>query len=150
MSCLLVTAVSYAENREFARTEMDKSYTLNAPAFYHFKGLSQFSSSINSNVTTLMEELGFEGSPAKNRTNYNPKDPVSNAMFNVKYLIARNEPMKDPDFEMIKQSGDSRLYENKYPLSIGYVLPGSIMLWDFAYLFPVVFSMYSWLFPCFK
>ena len=122
--------VSYAENREFARTEMDKSYTLNAPAFYHFKGLSQFSSSINSNVTTLMEELGFEGSPAKNRTNYNPKDPVSNAMFNVKYLIARNEPMKDPDFEMIKQSGDSRLYENKYPLSIGYVLPGSIMLWD--------------------
>ena len=122
--------VAHAENRGFARTEIDKGYTLNSPAFYHYKGLSQFSSSINSNVTTLMEELGFEGSPAKNRTNYNPKDPVSNAMFNVKYLIARNTPMDDPDFELIKQSGDSSLYENKYPLSIGYVLPGSIMLWD--------------------
>ena len=124
------TLVGRVNGEAFARTELNKNNTLNSPALYHYKGLSQFSSSINSNLTSFMEDMGFEGSPAKNRTNYNPKDPVSNALFGVKYLIAKSEPLRDSDFTQIAKSGSSRLYENNYPLSVGYLLPDSIRLWD--------------------
>ena len=52
---------------DFARTEIDGNYILNCPALYHYKGLSQFSSSINANTTAIMERIGLEGEPGKNR-----------------------------------------------------------------------------------
>lgn len=117
-------------NKEFARTEMDELYTLNDPAMYHYKGLSQFSSSINANMTQLMEKVGLDGSPGRNRFNYNQTSPVTNAMLNVKYIIAKNLALKDPDFTQVGKSGHSRLYESKYPLSIGYMTGNEIRTWD--------------------
>ncbi len=117
-------------NEEFARTEMDELYTLNDPAMYHYKGMSQFSSSINANMTRLMEKVGLDGSPGRNRFNYNQTSPVTNAMLNVKYIIAKNLEVKDPDFTQVEKSGHSRLYESKYPLSIGYMAGNEIRTWD--------------------
>lgn len=117
-------------NEEFARTEMDYIYTMNDPAKYHYKGLSQFSSSINADTAYLMEKIGLDGSPGRNRFNYNQTAPVVNAMLNVKYLITKNEKLEDPDFKQIKESGYSGLYESKYPLSIGYMTGDEIRTWD--------------------
>lgn len=117
-------------NEEFARTEMDYLYTLNSPAMYHYRGMSQFSSSINADTTYLMEKIGLDGSPGRNRFNYNQTVPVVNAMLNIKYLIGKNEQIKDPDFKQVAKSGYSRLYESKYPLSIGYMTGNEIRTWD--------------------
>lgn len=117
-------------NEEFARTEMDKLYTLNDPAMYHYKGISQFSSSVNADTTAIMEKLGMDGAPGKNRFSYNQKDPVSNAFFNIKYMITKNRELEDDDFTQVAKSGYSRLYESKYPLSIGYMTGGEIRTWD--------------------
>ena len=114
---------------EFVRTEMDYNYILNCPALYHYRGLSQFSSSVNSNATALMEKVGLDGAPSKNRYNYNQTDPVTNAMLNVKYIIAKNLKLKDPDFKLADREGNSRLYESKYPLSIGYMTGNEIRTW---------------------
>ncbi|NLD20199.1 MAG: YfhO family protein [Clostridiales bacterium] len=115
---------------EFVRTEMDDSYILNCPAMYHYKGISQFSSSINADTTALMEKLGVEGAPGKNRFNYNLTDPVTNAILNIKYLIGKNMPVEDSTFKEIDKSGYTRLYESKYPLSIGYMTGNEIRTWD--------------------
>lgn len=115
----------------FGRTEMNDNYILNCPAMYHYKGISQFSSSLNANATALMEHIGVEGAPDKNRFNYNQADPVTNAMLNIRYLIGKNLPIDDSDFKQIAKSGNSRLYESIYPLSIGYMTADTIRTWNY-------------------
>ena len=115
----------------FGRTEMNDNYILNCPAMYHYKGISQFSSSLNANATALMEHIGVEGAPDKNRFNYNQTDPVTNAMLNIRYLIGKNLPIDDSDFKQIAKSGNSRLYESIYPLSIGYMTADAIRTWNY-------------------
>lgn len=115
----------------FGRTEMNDNYILNCPAMYHYKGISQFSSSLNANATALMEHIGVEGAPNKNRFNYNQTDPVTNAMLNIRYLIGKNLPIDDSDFKQIAKSGNSRLYESIYPLSIGYMTADTIRTWNY-------------------
>ena len=115
----------------FGRTEMNDNYILNCPAMYHYKGISQFSSSLNANATALMEHIGVEGAPDTNRFNYNQTDPVTNAMLNIRYLIGKNLPIDDSDFKQIAKSGNSRLYESIYPLSIGYMTADTIRTWNY-------------------
>ena len=115
----------------FGRTEMNDNYILNCPAMYHYKGISQFSSSLNANATALMEHIGVEGAPDKNRFNYNQTDPVTNAKLNIRYLIGKNLPIDDSDFKQIAKSGNSRLYESIYPLSIGYMTADTIRTWNY-------------------
>lgn len=117
-------------NEEFARTEMDKLYTLNNPALYHYKGMSQFSSSINADTTAIMEKIGLDGSPGRNRFNYNQTNPVTNAMLNIKYIITKNRELEDTDFTLVDKSGYSGLYESKYPLSIGYMAKDGVRTWN--------------------
>jgi len=124
-----VRVLAEETNKEFVRTEMDYNYILNCPALYHYRGLSQFSSSVNADATAVMEKIGLDGAPSKNRYNYNQTDPVTNAMLNVKYIIAKNLKLKDPDFKQIEKEGYSRLYESKYPLSIGYMTGNEIRTW---------------------
>lgn len=125
-----VAKLAEVTNEEFARAEMDKLYTLNNPAMYHYRGISQFSSSINADTTEIMEKIGMDGSPGRNRFNYNQKDPVSNAMMNIRYLITKNRQLEDSDFVQVRRSGYSRLYESKYPLSIGYMTGNEIRTWN--------------------
>ncbi|MCR5034951.1 MAG: YfhO family protein [Clostridia bacterium] len=116
-------------NGRFARMEIDDPLIHNCPAFYHYRGMGQFSSTLNSNTTTLMERIGLEGHPGSNRFNFNETSPVTSCITNVDYLIAKNRKLNDPDYQFIKMDGDSRLYASNYPLSIGYVLPDSIRTW---------------------
>lgn len=118
-------------DERFGRTEMNDNYILNCPAMYHYKGISQFSSSLNANAAALMEHIGVEGAPDKNRFNYNQTDPVTNAMLNIRYLIGKNLPIDDSDFKQIAKSGNSRLYESIYPLSIGYMTADTIRTWNY-------------------
>ncbi len=115
---------------EFVRTEMDACYTMNDPAMYHYRGMSQFSSSLNANATKLMEKIGLEGEPGKNRYNYNLTNPVTNAMLGVKYVIAKNLKLEDDDFTFVEKSGHTRLYESNYPLAMGYMTGDAIRTWN--------------------
>ena len=130
MKALRALAAS-TEEKSFARTEMDESVVLNCPALYHYRGMSQFSSTVNSNTTGLMEKIGLEGAPGKNRFNYNETDPVTNAMLNIRFMLTKDLELEDGDFVEIEKKGHSRLYESKYPLSIGYMTPHSIRTWDY-------------------
>ncbi len=115
---------------EFARVEVDDNFILNTPAFYHYKGVSQFSSSINSNASFTMENIGLEGEPGRNRYNYVLTDPVTNAILDVKYIIGKSSEIEDSDLTFMAGSGDSYLYENKYAPGIGYITGQDIWSWD--------------------
>ena len=126
-----IKSLAEYSKREFCRTEIDDTYILNCPALYHFRGISQFSSSVNSNTTGIMEKIGIEGEPGKNRFNYNQTSPVTNAMLNIRYMITRDTELDDPDFTRIRQEGNAGLYESRYPLSIGYMTGAEIRTWNY-------------------
>lgn len=116
----------------FSRMEMDEAMIHNCPALYHYRGMGQFSSTLNANTTGLMEKIGLEGNPGGNRFNYNETSPVTNSITNVNYLIAKDSKIADPDFTYLSRIGNSRLYQSKYPLSIGYMLSPAIRTWDLS------------------
>lgn len=118
-----------SEDKNFYRMEVYNNWTCNDPALYGYNGLTQFSSEINSNVTSMMECLGLAADPGSNSFRYLVQTPIINSMLNVKYIIARDETMDDPLFEPLYQSNGSNIYKSKYPLSIGYMVKNSIKKW---------------------
>lgn len=114
----------------FGRMEIDEPLIHNCPAFYHYRGMGQFSSTLNASNTALMEKIGLEGNPGGNRFNYNETSPVTNCITNIRYLIGKDSKVEDSDFELIRRKGNTRLYESRYPLSIGYLLTPAIRTWN--------------------
>lgn len=118
------------EDENFYRMEVYNNWTCNDPALYGYRGLTQFSSEINSNVTYMMKCLGLAADPGSNSFRYLVQTPVVNSLLNVKYIIARGETMDDPMFEGLYQSNDSNIYKSKYPLSLGFMVNDTIKNWN--------------------
>lgn len=119
------------KDKSFYRMELSKDFTLNAPMLYSYPGVSQFSSSANSSVTNLTEHLGLEAEGPKNRYNYQLTNPVTNAMLNVKYIIGKGKTIDDEaSLKLVGKKGKSTIYENKYDLSVGYMVNQSINSWE--------------------
>ena len=113
-------------NDEFARVEVDDSLTINEPARLHYKGLSQFASSMRTSTSGFMQAMGLEAEEHGNRAVYVPTDPVTNAIFNIKYMVSKYGNFRDSDFRKIKSNQKSTLYESKYPLAVGYMASRSL------------------------
>lgn len=120
----LLNDVRENDNTPFYRTEMTETYTLNDSALYGYNGISQFSSSANVSVTKLMRSLGIYASEAGNRYCYRIATPVVNSLFGVKYLISKNGKIAsgENELECIDAEGEILIYENKYALSLGYMI----------------------------
>ncbi len=114
------------------RMEIDNSVTLNSPMMYNYPGISQFSSTVNEATTNFMVDIGLEGGGAKNRFTYALTDPVTDAILGVKYIIGRGTSIDNQTtLQLVKQVGDTYLYENKYALSMGYMVePALLHAWD--------------------
>lgn len=117
------------ENSEFCRTEMTSTYTLNDSALYGYNGLSQFSSSANVSVTRYFQRLGLYGSEAGNRFYYRTGTPVANSLLGLKYVMAKLGPLKNSSafLEPVCSVDPVNLYENKYNLSLGFMMDSSIL-----------------------
>ena len=125
----LLSHISNTDDELFYRTEMTSTYTLNDSALYGFRGLSQFSSSANVSVTTFCRRLGLYASEAGNRYYYRTSTPVVNALFGIKYLIKKGGELNSEEavMDLEADAGNSYLYKNKYPLSLGYMVNEEIL-----------------------
>ncbi len=121
------------KDKGFYRMELVNPLILNAPMLYGYPGVSEFSSTVNGSVSYLMEHIGLEAEDVKNRYNYVMTTPVANAMLNVKYLISRDTTIEGED-ALTLTGGEqmTTLYENKYDLSVGYMVDAAVMEnWNF-------------------
>lgn len=114
------------------RMEIDNSVTLNSPMMYNYPGISQFSSTVNESATNFMVSIGIEGGGAKNRFTYALTDPVTDSILGIKYLIGRGTTIdNEKHLKLVKQVGNTHLYENEYALSMGYMVnPALLHAWD--------------------
>ncbi len=125
----IAKAVSCASD-DFDRIEIDDALTLNEPARFHYMGMTQFASSINSETNSLYQNIGLEAAPGSNRCKYTLTTPILNSMLDIRYLIGKNKPVGDKSFKLIEEFGTTGLYETRYPMSMGYMAPYSIHTWN--------------------
>ncbi|MCQ4636781.1 YfhO family protein [Anaerovorax odorimutans] len=121
------------KDKSFYRMEVSNPIILNSPMLYDYPGVSMFSSTVNGDVSYFMEHIGLEAKDVKNRYNYVMTTPVANAMLNVKYLMGRGVPIEGEDaLALVGGKETSTLYENRYDLSIGYMVDmAAAENWDY-------------------
>ena len=112
----------------FYRIEKNKTYTINDPALYGYKGISQFSSTANVNVTNLMRSLGVPASAAGNRYYYHQNTAVVNMFLNLKYLLSIDNYSGDLTYlEPLAESNGVSSYKNTHHLPIGFMSENTIL-----------------------
>lgn len=101
------------------RFESFCAMTKNDSVLAGYPGVSVFSSTTNSRVRELYENIGLEGTKVSYYTG--GLTPLTGAMLGIKYTFSQRE--EDPGlYRQAGQSGDMYLYENRYTLPVGYVL----------------------------
>lgn len=118
----------------FYRMEMFNPLILNSPMLYHYPGVSEFSSTVNGNVSYFMEHIGLEAEDVKNRYNYVLTTPVANAMLGIKYIISKGTSIeREPALTLAGGEELTCLYENKYYLPPGYMADKAVLdTWDYS------------------
>lgn len=106
----------------FYRTEAYERLTKNTACLAGYDGASLFSSLMNIHVADAYRLTGMEG--GKNFYCYNGQTPLTSAMLGVKYLYSDSILGDDPLRNLVDAAGETYLYENKYVLSGGFLLPG--------------------------
>ncbi|MCM1226829.1 MAG: YfhO family protein [Clostridium sp.] len=111
----------------FYRIETTSNYSINDPALYGYRGVSQFSSTANVNVTNLMHDLGIYAYDAGNRYYYCQNTPVFNMFTNLKYLISAQVYSGDLTYlEPTAENSGTTLFTNKYHLPLGFTVKTDI------------------------
>lgn len=125
----LLSDISDNDDSLFYRTEMTGTYTLNDSAAYGYRGVSQFSSSANVSVTRLFRRLGLYASEAGNRFYYRTAGPVVNDLLGIKYIISKYGMLNSEEAHLkyIYSLSDVYAYENRKPLSLGFMMDRSIL-----------------------
>lgn len=115
----------------FYRIETTSNYSINDPALYGYRGVSQFSSTANVNVTNLMHDLGIYAYDAGNRYYYCQNTPVFNMFANLKYLISDQTYSGDLTYlEPTAENYGTTLFTNKYHLPLGFTVKTDIINYE--------------------
>lgn len=110
------------KDKEFYRIEKDYFYSSNDELLLNYSGISHFSSVYESKTNELLKNLGIF-----NRfyiTNYNGSTPVTNSLFNIKYILSHNDI---PYYEKINSKYGINTYLNKYNLPLGFMVSDKIL-----------------------
>ncbi len=114
----------------FYRTEELERKTKNDAALMGYRSATQFSSLMNLDVSHFYQAMGMEG--GKNFYCVNGATPLLSAMLSLKYVLADNGLEENPIRALTAQSGDTYLYENKYVLPLGFVMPEEVIsAWNY-------------------
>ena len=132
LNCVAKVNELEENNIDMPHTEVNKYHSLNDNALIGANGISMFNSMVNKDVTAYMEKFGICGWVASNRYTYQESSPFTNLMLNVKYLIAPYGAYLDTTHnELIYQSGNVKLMQNKYYLPQGFVINSSFADYSF-------------------
>ena len=120
------------EDPDFYRLEMIQQKTTNSPALYGYPGYTVFSSTSYAKTAALMRSLGFHGNNIKSYK-YMSSTHVYNAIFGIRYLINKNEPIRDPLLEPLRESAGERgyySYRNPFALPLGFAVDRQLEHWN--------------------
>lgn len=115
------------------KSELTNLNTRMDPCLYGYDGISTFSSMAYEDYSHLQYSLGMFGNRINSYT-YNTQTPVYNMMYNIKYLIYKDEktrPSTDLYTKYYESSdGESVVFQNDYFLPISFCVSENINGWD--------------------
>ena len=115
--------LSKRDNIDFYRTELTERQTANSSSLYSYRGISIFSSLVNTHVSNFMGDIGLRDWEGDNSFNYNETSPLINAFLSMKYLINLDGNPADAGtrWEQVSSIDRALLLENKYVLPFGFM-----------------------------
>lgn len=114
------------DKNKFFRQEFSRFSAINESTLYHYNGFSTFSSLAYGDTSKLIENLGIAAT--SNSYRYYDPTPLLDAMFNIKYVMSKDNPLSK--YELIKQFDSVYLYKNEKPLSVGFMVNEDIKDWE--------------------
>ncbi len=108
---------------EFYRVEKVKRRTKNDGAWLGYRSASEFSSTTLEGISDFYDFFGMQSST--NSFSYYGHTPLTSALLSVKYELS-NEEVDDRLMSLIAQQNGYYLYENKYSLSLGFMVDSSV------------------------
>lgn len=121
ITSLLETASKLEGDSSFYRIEKLRRRSKNDAAWSHYHGMSLFSSTANAGVSAFLSNLG--GEKSTNSYAYYGATPFVEALFNIKYVLSSSEKEENNLRTLIDQKDMLYLYQNKYTLSLGILVP---------------------------
>ncbi len=117
------TMLDEVDDGSFYRVEKVKRRTKNDGTWNDYNSASIFSSTTVAGNSELYSKLGMQG--RTNAYSYYGHTPFTQALLGVKYEIA-SEKQDDSLMTQVTSYGDYYLYENKYALSLGFMVNDEI------------------------
>lgn len=116
--------------------------TINNPALFQYRGVSIFSSMVNSETTQYIKNLGLLASRAGNRYYYTRTTPFINAVLNIKYTmwVSGELPADTKYNKLIDTEGSVKLYENEAYLPLGFMCEDDIENMDIISTIPFYYQ----------
>ncbi len=119
----------------FYRRELMDSTVLDEATWHNMPSIGIFCSTVLGEMTTLMGKLGFY--TGANEFLYMGSTPFTNSIFNVRYLLEREGDLNNFAFDYVEDVDGVGIYENPYPLSLGFAVSKDIKDWDRAAALPL-------------
>lgn len=130
-------AVNYIEENDKSdyRTELCSLNTRMDDCLYGYNGMSIFSSMAYEDYSGSQYSLGMYGNRINSYT-YNTQTPVYNMMYNIKYLIHRDEEITPSNELYAKyyetENSAATVYENRYFLPKVFCVNEAVSAWSTA------------------
>ena len=121
-------------NAGFYRVEKINDKYMNEAAWHGYKGASYFSSTISGGVKEFFEAMGMRQSDVA--YSFLKANPFMASFLGIKYLVSNKEYAPGITYSGMEVSnGEDTLYvyENLYPLSVGFAIPANApdtLEWD--------------------
>ena len=115
--------LAQVDDGSFYRVERTNRRTKNDGTWLDYDSASIFSSTTVAGISDLYKTLGMQG--MTNSFSYYGHTPVTQALLGVRYELAPEE-QKDPLMTQAASYDSKLLYENKYALSLGYMVNDDI------------------------
>ncbi len=112
----------------FYRAELMDSTVLNEVTWHNMPSVGTFCSTVLGENVTTMGRLGFY--TGANEFLYMGSTPFTNSLFNVRYLLEREGDLNNFDFNYVKEVDGVGIYENPYPLSLGFAVSNNVKQYD--------------------
>ena len=123
-----IEEIAKEENAGFYRSELMKSIVLDEVSWHNMPSVGTFCSTVLGDVTHTMGRLGFY--TGANEFLYMGNSPFTNTIFNVRYLVKRPGDLDNYSYNYLESVDGAEIYENPYPLSIGFSVSESVKDWN--------------------
>lgn len=112
----------------FCRADILQPIPVDEATWYNLNSIGIFGSTVRGEMVDIMGDLGFY--TGANEYLYYGATPVTNALFNVRYVYTREDDFVNVDMNEYDKQDHISVYKNEYTLPIGYMVQQEVLTYN--------------------